>query len=94
MPTLKNWALVNVMGDAHLEGEVYDDPTREDGTHITTTRVVSLVDPENSIVKTFSGSNYKLDTVNEDYEKAFPNARQRVIECLTKLKQMSLKNLN
>ncbi len=84
--TLENWALVNrdpylapELATFSLVGGVYGDPTREPGKRIITSMVVGKV---GEYVKTFSGSFYKLGAVDPEYEKLFPNAKQRLFDIL------------
>jgi hypothetical protein len=70
-----------------LHGTVYGHPSRHffDGDSITTSEVVSLrAEGDNAIVTTRTGTNYLLGQVDPDYERAYPNARQRVIDTYAK----------
>ena len=80
---LENWALM-LTPFAHpveptrvrLCGEVYGHPTRLDGTTIFTSRIVAI---ENNLVVSKSGSRYELGKPEAEYEAAFPNAKERVL---------------
>ena len=50
---------------ARLSGEVYGHPNFEDGTRVTTSRIVNT---SKRIVKTSSGSTYKLGFISQDYK--------------------------
>jgi hypothetical protein len=64
-----------------LHGTVYGHPRFFDGDEITTTECASLrTEGDNVIVITRSGSEYLLGQVDPGYEKAYPNARERVIK--------------
>lgn len=70
---IENW---EKWANHRLSGEVYDSPKHEQGKYIVTSRVVK-VDSVNQLVTTKSGSVYELGAVHPNYEKAFPNARER-----------------
>jgi hypothetical protein len=83
---LENWGLVNAnpylppeLSAFSLVGDVYGDEKRAAGKKIVTSCVVGKV---GDMVKTYSGSLYKLGTVHPEYEKLFPNARERVLKAL------------
>lgn len=58
-----------------LNGEVYGHPRFADGTPVQTTNIVA-VDKLNSLLITKSGSRYRLGSVDEYYDKLFPNAKE------------------
>jgi hypothetical protein len=71
-------------GEPVLQGNVYghSNPKHHDGKFIVTSR---LKGKRNGLVVTQSGSEYELGTVDPNYEKAFPNAKERL---LTQLKDI------
>ena len=86
MPRLENWSLViktvnpyqaPELGVQCLHGFVYGYPRFEDGTEITTSRIERI---EEEIVVTKSGTRYALGDVDPDYEKLYPNARERLFK--------------
>lgn len=64
-----------------LAGNVYGrTPRFEDGTSITTTVITEVIEAgDDLLVVTKSGTTYKLGKVQEGYELAFPDARNRLI---------------
>lgn len=88
---LKNWSLTCRSVDHYkapelqviaLQGEVYGDPRFPDGTFITTTRVVDVVDyGDYKIAKTRSGSEYRLtkENVNPAAAERFPGYFEKLI---------------
>lgn len=63
-----------------MQGKVYGrSPEFEDGTFITTTRIITVFEDNGACVLTSSGSVYKLGSVDVEYEKAFPDALNRLI---------------
>ena len=63
-----------------LHGTVYGHPMFEDGATITTTEVAGLVvDGDNIVARTRSGTQYVLGAVDPKYEMAYPNSRQRLV---------------
>jgi hypothetical protein len=92
MARLENWSYRVKAGiyDApetfttHLVGTVYghQNPQRHpDGKRIVTSRLVSI---EGDLVVTKSGSKFELGEADPDYEKEFPNAKQRLLDRLRK----------
>lgn len=75
---LENWGLVE---ENKLHGQVYNHPNFENGSWVTTSRIVGV---KNKIVITYSGSHYDLGKVNDEYERLFPNAANRFFNRLTK----------
>lgn len=59
-----------------IYGKVYGHPKREDGSQIKTSYIVDT-DAETQTVKT-KNSVYEIGEVDPEYEKAFPNARERL----------------
>lgn len=60
-----------------LRGHVYGHPKFEDGHLVHTSYIKEVKDGK---VITASGSEYELGVVDPDYEKLFPNARERVLK--------------
>ena len=58
-----------------LRGNVYNHPDFADGSEITTSAIVEVTAIRTVI--TNSGHEYKLGEPAEDYEKQFPNAKER-----------------
>ncbi len=83
---LENWSVAET-GDGYtpperrfpiLQGNVFGHPGRhEDGKLISTSPIIKLV---NGKILTKSGSEYELGKIDEEYEKCFPNARQRLLD--------------
>ena len=84
---LENWSLHFKGGDydppeswtQHLVGTVYNykDPARHpDGKRIVTSTIAGI---EDGLVITAHGSRYQLGEVDPDYEKEFPNAKERIL---------------
>ena len=64
----------------HLNGDVVGHPKFEDGKNITTSPIVGS---EGIYVKTQSGSLYELIDPHPDYEKQFPDAKNRLFNSFT-----------
>ena len=60
-----------------LKGKVYDSRRFNDGDTIQTSRVVKLSLTQ---VETLSGSVYILGEPDQEYEAAYPNAKQRLVD--------------
>ncbi len=81
---LENWVVTFRQEDPYrapeakqcLHGNVYGHPDHLDGEEVTTSRIVATDD---KFVTTSSGSKYELGAVYPDYEKQFPNARERLL---------------
>lgn len=73
---LDNWC---IMADDVfcISGDVSKNPRFEGGDFVTTSPLIA-VDPEAGVIKTRSGSLYKLGEPKADYEEAFPNAKVRL----------------
>lgn len=83
---LENWGLVirdpysaPEMAVFSLIGNVYGDEKREPGKQVVTSYLVGKV---GELVRTYSGSLYKLGEVSPEYEALFPNARERLFKSL------------
>ncbi len=88
MPKLENWSMVNrnensyqapEQGIPALSGEVYNHPRFEDGLIVTTS---SIINKKGENVLTYSGSEYELGKVSEEYEKIYPDAKERLLNSL------------
>lgn len=80
---LESWSIIALFGHAyeppelavrHLRGIVFGHPHFDDGTRVITATITSIQD---ECFVTRSGSIYELGEPDPDYEKAFPNAKQR-----------------
>lgn len=88
---LENWSigyysheatLAPELRRAALQGKVYGHPRFVDGENITTTAIKELIDEDK--IKTTSGSIYELGKVDPQYEKEYPDARNRLIASFSK----------
>lgn len=78
---IEKWSMVlNGIDDPYLApeliksslmGDVYDHPTRKDGSGIITSSIEEI---KNGIVYTRSGSEYELGEVHPAYLAEYPNA--------------------
>ena len=83
---IENWSIVyrNIYQAPEqqspcLHKKVYWHPKHKDGTSVIT----SFIEKEkNGLIITHSGSKYELGEVDSDYEKIYPNAKQRLIDSL------------
>lgn len=85
---LENWSIV-VMGTdpyqapecqtACLHGNVYGHPKFKDGDAINTSAIKRKV---GELIETYSGSQYELGEIDQEYEKLYPNARERMFKSL------------
>jgi hypothetical protein len=84
---LENWSFTAKGDDGYkapeqlipcLQGNVFghSNPKHHDGKFIVTSK---LIGKRNGHVVTQSGSEYELGDVDPNYEKAFPNARARLM---------------
>ena len=87
MIRINNWSIV---GDTYsapelqrlcLKGEVYGHPRIEDGEMVKTSSIKGL-DGEHII--SYSGTKYQLGSVDPDYEKLYPGAKERLLKVLRK----------
>lgn len=85
---LENWAIVALPSDPYeapelwrqsIYGDVYDNPRFDDGTRVTTSRIVGK---RNGNVVTKSGSEYELGQVSAQYEEQYPDAFNRLMNSL------------
>ena len=63
-------------GDVCLYGVSYGDDRRPDGRMVRSSPIACI---EDGMVRTESGSLYELGEVCPDYEKLYPNAKERVL---------------
>lgn len=74
---LENWSVTSEDSTHfYFQGNVYEHPRLKDGLYIHTTRVIGC--GHDGVFITKSGSHYTLGEVDKEYEKAFPNARERL----------------
>jgi len=94
---LENWSVVTNNSDPytppecrtqHLHGLVFGHPRFKDGLDVTTSEIINI---EDGAIRTRSGSLYHLGRVEPAYEKAYPNARKRLIWSLEKLSELEEK---
>ena len=90
---LENWSVCSA-GDEYtppelmsprLQGNVYGHPNfnrHYDGKHIVTSTPIGQ---RNSKVITRSGTEYTLGKVDPEFEKQYPNSRERVFNSLPKV---------
>ena len=84
---IENWGIVQETNPytapellrSYLHGNVMNHPNFENGKEITTSAIVGI---NQELVVTASGSNYALGVPHPDYEKLFPDAKQRVLKQL------------
>jgi hypothetical protein len=79
MPRLENWSVCQrnpYSTECSLVGTVYNHKNKPDGKEIVTSYVIAI---ENGAIVTSSGSKYELGTVDPNYEKEFPNAKERIL---------------
>ncbi len=88
---LENWAKIAnpespfqapEMWIPQLTGDVYGHPRFEDGTGVTTSRIMGKRDGK---VITYSGLEYELGEVDAEYEKLYPDAFNRLMNTLDEL---------
>jgi hypothetical protein len=88
MIKIENWSIVEKADNPYqapelrkqyLRGTVYNHPIKGDGKLVITS---SIIKEEDGYIITNSGSIYELGTVDEEYEKLFPDAKNRLIESL------------
>lgn len=88
MPELIEWSIWKGPYEApelgfKFRGVVFDHPRFPDHASITTSRVVDF-DTETEEFITTSGTRYKLGEPLEEFEEAFPGARQGLIDTASK----------
>jgi hypothetical protein len=85
---LENWSIVirnfdpykapELLGQ-YLHGEVYDSVRFKDGSRITTSRIVGVY---GELIETKSGNRYELGIIDSEYEKLYPDAKNRLLKSL------------
>jgi hypothetical protein len=68
------------LGYPALQGKAYGHPKFEDGTLITTSKIIGKTECENSILT--KNSLYVLGAIDTEYEKLYPDARSRLLNSL------------
>jgi hypothetical protein len=83
---LERWAVVQGEVDPYqapelackyLTGEVYGKPNFSEGHYVRTSQLLFV---KEGFAFTKSGSVYTLGEVHPEYEKMYPNARNRIME--------------
>lgn len=92
---IENWKVV-VRGDSYiapelmdqcLHGNVFGHPKKPDGSEVTTSAIVGW-DANTRTVITKSGTHYLCGEIDPEYEKVYPDARQRMVNSLTRVKNI------
>ena len=94
---MENWSLVMYGGGQlspedrglHIHGNLYNHPCQEDsifeqGKEKTTSRIV---DRNNDIIITRTGTKYHLGIVDPEYDKLFPDALSRLLIAIDRSKE-------
>ena len=68
-----------------LKGNVYGHPIKKDGRYVLTSYIDDF-DLETNEIITASGTRYTLGKVDIEYEKAYPNARKRIMKRIKEIK--------
>ena len=86
MKILNNWSVVYKdpykapeQQSPCLCGHVSGHERFEDGKIVTTSTIMGL---EDGFIITYSGSKYKLGTIDARYESVYPDAEKRLLESL------------
>lgn len=91
MPKLKNWTTQSILNNPYLSpeqplfrlyGNVYNHNRFRDGMVIYTTQVIGKKG-ENII--TSSKTEYELLDTAEEYERLYPNAKERLLNSLVEI---------
>ena len=86
-PRLENWAVIAVPDSPYqapelwrqrLHGNVYGHPRFGNGTEVTTSPITSKKG-ENILTR---NTEYELGIIDTEYEKLYPNARERLLNSL------------
>ena len=89
MPKLESWSVIAGEVSPYtapelirpkLHGKVYGHPRFTDGDEVTTSPFLRA---EGEVIITASGTRYELGEVDPQYEKTYPNARERVFKTIT-----------
>lgn len=71
-----------------VTGNVYGSTKFSDGEEVTTSTIKTVSYKDNKLtVETNSGSIYELGAAHPDYEAAYPDARNRLIESSLRVKE-------
>jgi hypothetical protein len=90
MPRLENWFVSELPNDPYMApelkrqvlcGNVFGHPNFPDYSDVTTSAIEGI-EMDSDAILTASGSEYTLGKPKEDYEKLFPNAKERLIKSL------------
>ena len=90
---MENWSVVSCDSPytapellvARLHGKVFGHPRFPNGAEVTTSRVAGCSEVEDHLeIVTGSGSHYVLGEVDPNYEKSYPDARERLWRSLLK----------
>lgn len=92
---IDNWVVVNRGNDTYtapelqttqLQGTVTGHPRFHDGESIITSSVVAVIRTNDGgfLIVSHSGTHYRLGQAHPDYEKAYPNAFERLMTSLEK----------
>lgn len=85
-PKLENWSL-RYVPDPYLPpelckmvlyGEVYNHPRFKDGEKIITSMIEKIT--AIGTIITYSGTEYEIGKPEEEYERQFPDARNRLLK--------------
>jgi len=83
MKRLENWSVIGNNPYAppecqtlHLHGNVFGHERHADGKSVRTSAIVGR---EGELIRTHSGSLYKLGEINPDYESIYSNAKKRLL---------------
>jgi len=86
---IEEWAVVHPTPDPHaapetqtqrLGGKVFGHPRFKDGHRVTTSSIRGKNISGEVVTK--SGSSYELGEIDPGYEKAFPDAKNRLLDSL------------
>jgi len=68
-----------------LTGKATGHPEFKNGSTVTSSPVISVIrdiDDDQVVIGVQSGRFYRLGSINADYERAFPDARNRLIDAI------------
>lgn len=70
-----------------ISGIVSGHPDFEDGQEITTSMIIDVYEHEDqTYMRTFSGSLYKLMEPKSTYEQFMPNAKKRLVDTFSRIR--------
>ena len=87
---LENWSVVFSDNDPYLHpelqtlslcGNVFNHPRFKDGKRVTTSSIKGF---DGELIMTSSGSKYELGEIDPEYEKLYPDAKNRLLNSLKK----------